>query len=37
VAESGLVVKSMVTERGLFVTLARPRLAPLIPQAFEIG
>jgi uncharacterized protein len=35
VAESGLLLKSMVTERELFVTLARPRLAPLIPPRFR--
>src|SRR5690348_13635929 len=35
VAESGLLLKSAVTERELFVTLARPRLAPLIPPRFR--
>jgi putative PIN family toxin of toxin-antitoxin system len=35
VAESGVLLKSMVTERELFVTLARPRLMPLIPPAFH--
>ena len=30
VAESGILLKSTITERELFVTLARPRLAPLI-------
>lgn len=34
VAESGRLLKSTVTERELFVTLARPRLAPLIPPRF---
>src|SRR6202030_1039766 len=35
VAESGVFLKSTVTERELFVTLARPRLAPLIPRRFR--
>jgi len=35
VAESGLLLKSTITERELFVTLARPRLAPLIPSRFR--
>jgi putative PIN family toxin of toxin-antitoxin system len=35
VAESGVLLKSTVTERELFVTLARPRLAPLIPRRFR--
>jgi uncharacterized protein len=35
VAESGLLLKSTITERELFVTLARPRLAPLIPPRFR--
>ena len=35
VAESGLLLKSTVTEGELFVTLARPRLAPLIPPRFR--
>jgi hypothetical protein len=35
VAESGLLLKSTITERELFVTLARPRLAPLIPPSFR--
>jgi uncharacterized protein len=34
VAKSGLLLKSTITERELFVTLARPRLAPLIPPRF---
>jgi len=36
-AESHLLLKSMITERELFVTLARPRLAPLIPPRFTFG
>ena len=32
VAESGLLLKSVITEQELFVTLDPPRLAPLIPQ-----
>jgi putative PIN family toxin of toxin-antitoxin system len=35
VAESGLLLKSTITERELFITLARPRLAPLIPPRFR--
>jgi putative PIN family toxin of toxin-antitoxin system len=35
VAESGLLLKSTVTEQELFVTLARPHLAPLIPPRFR--
>ncbi|HEV2301274.1 MAG TPA: putative toxin-antitoxin system toxin component, PIN family [Stellaceae bacterium] len=35
VAESGRLLKSTITERELFVTLARPRLAPLIPPRFR--
>jgi putative PIN family toxin of toxin-antitoxin system len=35
VADSGLLLKSTITERELFVTLARPRLAPLIPPHFR--
>jgi uncharacterized protein len=35
VAESGLLLKSTITERELFVTLARPRLASLIPPRFR--
>jgi putative PIN family toxin of toxin-antitoxin system len=35
VAESGLLLKSVITEQELFVTLARPRLAPLIPPSFR--
>jgi putative PIN family toxin of toxin-antitoxin system len=34
-AESHLLLKSAITERELFVTLARPRLAPLIPIRFQ--
>ena len=33
-SEGGLLLKSTITERELFVTLARPRLAPLIPPRF---
>ncbi len=33
-AERDLLLKSATTEQELFVTLARPRLAPLIPQRF---
>ena len=32
--ESGLLLKSATTEQELFITLARPRLAHLIPQSF---
>src|SRR5438445_5841094 len=35
VAESDLLLKSTITKRELFVTLARPRLAPLIPPRFR--
>ena len=35
VAESGRLLKSTTNERELFVTLARPRLAPLIPPRFR--
>ena len=35
VAESGLLLKSTITEQELFVTLARPRLAQLIPPRFR--
>src|ERR1700726_4621993 len=36
VAEVGLLLKSATTERELFIiTLARPRLAPLIPPRFR--
>ncbi len=35
VAESCLLLKSTITEQELFVTLARPRLAPLIPPRFR--
>lgn len=35
VAESGVLLKSTITEQELFVTLARPRLAPLIPARFR--
>jgi uncharacterized protein len=34
-AESHLLLKSAVTEQELFVTLDRPRLAPLIPPHFR--
>lgn len=34
-AESHLLLKSAVTEQELFVTLARPRLPPLIPPRFR--
>jgi uncharacterized protein len=34
-AESHLLLKSTITEQELFVTLARPRLAPLIPPRFR--
>jgi len=33
-AADHLLLKSTITERELFVTLDRPRLAPLIPPAF---
>ena len=33
-AASHLLLKSTITERELFVTLDRPRLAPLIPPDF---
>jgi uncharacterized protein len=33
-AASHFLLKSTITERELFVTLARPRLAPLIPPHF---
>ena len=33
-ATSHLLLKSAITERELFVTLDRPRLAPLIPSGF---
>jgi predicted nucleic acid-binding protein len=32
---SHLLLKSTVTEQELFITLARPRLAPLIPLRFR--
>lgn len=35
VAEGHLLLKSTITERELFVTLARPRLALLIPPRFR--
>ena len=35
VAESGLLLRSVITEQELFVTLARQRLAPLIPLSFR--
>lgn len=34
-AEKHLLLKSTITEQELFVTLARPRLAPLIPPRFR--
>ncbi|HEX3525115.1 MAG TPA: hypothetical protein VHT52_23880 [Stellaceae bacterium] len=34
-AESGVLLKSTITEQELFVTLARPRLASLIPPHFR--
>jgi len=34
-AESHLLLKSTITEQELFVTLARPRLAPLIEPHFR--
>ena len=34
-AESHLLLKSTITEQELFVTLARPRLSPLIPPSFR--
>jgi putative PIN family toxin of toxin-antitoxin system len=36
VEESCVLLKSPATERELFITLARPRLAPLIPPAFHV-
>ena len=36
IAERDLLLKSMKTEQELFITLARPRLEPLIPQAFRL-
>jgi uncharacterized protein len=35
VAASHLLLKSTVTEEELFITLDRPRLAPLVPQRFR--
>ena len=35
VAESNVLLKSTITEQELFVTLDRPRLAPLIPSRFR--
>lgn len=35
VAERYLLLKSAATEQELFITLARPRLAPLIPPPFR--
>jgi putative PIN family toxin of toxin-antitoxin system len=35
-AERDLLLKSATTEQELFITLARPRLAPLIPHRFLI-
>ena len=34
-AERDLLLKSATTEQELFITLARPRLAPLIPSLFQ--
>ncbi len=34
--ERDLLLKSTTTEQELFITLERPRLAPLIPQRFRI-
>jgi len=34
-AERHLLLKSTTTEQELFITLARPRLAPLIPLSFR--
>jgi uncharacterized protein len=34
-AANHLLLKSMITEQELFVTLALPRLAPLIPRRFR--
>jgi len=34
-AERDLLLKSTTTEQELFITLARPRLAPLIPSDFR--
>jgi uncharacterized protein len=34
-AERDLLLKSTTTEQELFITLARPRLAPLIPPGFR--
>jgi putative PIN family toxin of toxin-antitoxin system len=34
-AERDLLLKSATTEQELFITLARPRLAPLIPPLFQ--
>jgi putative PIN family toxin of toxin-antitoxin system len=35
-ADRHILLKSTTTEQELFITLARPRLAPLIPQRFRI-
>ena len=35
-ADRDILLKSTTTEQELFITLARPRLAPLIPQRFRI-
>src|SRR5882762_6840531 len=35
-AERDLLLKSTTTEQELFITLVRPRLAPLIPQRFRV-
>ena len=34
-AERDVLLKSATTEQELFITLARPRLAPLIPPLFQ--
>ncbi|HEY3910481.1 MAG TPA: putative toxin-antitoxin system toxin component, PIN family [Stellaceae bacterium] len=35
-AERDLILKSSTTEQELLITLARPRLAPLIPERFLV-
>jgi uncharacterized protein len=35
-AERDVILKSTTTEQELLITLARPRLAPLIPQRFRV-
>jgi len=35
VSKADLLLKSTTTERELFIALARPRLAPLIPPRFR--